>query len=377
MAGIYIHIPFCKKACHYCNFHFSTSLKLKRELIEQITKEIRLRKNYLSSEILDSVYFGGGTPSLLSPEELSQIFTTLQDLFQIKSGAEITLEANPDDINNEQLEIFEQFGINRLSLGVQSFNDVDLVYMNRSHNAEDAIKSLDLIRQFEFILSADLIFGIPDQHLSNIDENISILLDYEVEHISAYALTVEPKTALHHFINKGKRKNIDQEIQSHQFNHLHLLLQNLGYDHYEISNYARNQHYALHNSNYWRNEPYLGIGPGAHSFDGKTRSWNIANNPKYIKSLQLGHLPLETEELSESDQFNEKLITSLRTKWGINTSEIRNFTSEIQKHFNDISKELLVKGLLVYDSTKDNYCIPTEKWVISDQVCRALLYVPD
>jgi oxygen-independent coproporphyrinogen-3 oxidase len=325
MAGIYIHIPFCKKACHYCDFHFSTSLTYKNELIQQLLMEIELRKEYLKGDVVDTIYFGGGTPSLLSKGELIAILDKIHNTFRVHDMIECTLEANPDDLSSDTLIALKDAGINRLSIGIQSFFDEDLQYMNRSHDAAQAARCIDAARDAGIEnVSIDLIFGYPLLSDDKWKQNIDTALTYEVPHLSCYAMTVEPKTALASFIKSKKTLPINHEQSASQFEYLMKALQTKGYEHYEISNYALSGKRAVHNSNYWKGIPYLGIGPSAHSFDGVSRQWNVANNMTYIKSLGEGIVPFEVEVLTETQQLNERIMTSLRTMEGFDMGYLKN-----------------------------------------------------
>lgn len=324
MPGIYIHIPFCKRACSYCNFHFSTSIQQKDALLDALYSEISLRQNYLVDNNISTIYFGGGTPSLLSADEIHRFFEQLSKYYQILPDAEVTLEANPDDLTPDYLRQLRQTPINRLSIGIQSFSDADLKFMNRSHNAQQAAYCLAQAQDMGFYnLNADLIYGSPTTSHEQWRSNLHTIFEYKLPHLSAYCLTVEPKTALYHAIQTGKQPNIEDTHAATQFDMLCQLATDEGFEHYEISNFCRPPHYALHNSNYWRSTSYIGFGPSAHSFDGQSRQWNVANNSTYIKGLQSGTLPAEREELTENDKYNEYLMTSLRTIWGCNTEKIR------------------------------------------------------
>ncbi len=317
MSGIYIHIPFCKKACHYCNFHFSTTLTNKKKIIAAIVAEIKMRSDYLPTKNIESIYFGGGTPSILLTNELDNIFNEIEKHFNISSDAEVTLEANPDDLSKEKLHALKTTPVNRLSIGVQSFIDNDLRWMNRAHNANEAIASIQNAQEIGFDnLSIDLIYGTPN--LSNLDwqKNIETAINLGVNHISSYCLTVEPKTPLAIFINKGKVANVNEEQALQQFNILIHTLETNAYEQYEISNFAKNKKYALHNTNYWMNKAYLGIGPSAHSFNKISRSWNVSNNIIYANAINNNELAQELETLSLTNKINEYIMTSLRTKWG-------------------------------------------------------------
>ena len=324
MAGVYIHIPFCKQACHYCDFHFSTNTKLKDELIAGLKKEMALRQKETHGWVMNTLYFGGGTPTILSPAELQDLIETAQKLFGFQEDTEITVEANPDDLTPEYLkQLSAETGVNRLSLGVQSFVEEELRWMNRAHNSQEAWEAVTAAYRYFPNLSVDLIYGIPGQSDASWEAGIDRVLELGIPHVSSYALTVEPQTALQHFIDKGKAKAPDEEQARRQFYRLVDKMQEAGYDHYEISNFGKAGWYSRNNSAYWQGKPYLGIGPGAHSFDGQKRGWNVRSNPKYIKSLETDTLPIEWEELTSRDQFNEYLMTRLRTQWGADLEYIR------------------------------------------------------
>ncbi|HSB93404.1 MAG TPA: radical SAM family heme chaperone HemW, partial [Flavitalea sp.] len=323
MAGIYIHIPFCKKACTYCNFHFSTLLKSRNEFIDALLKEIRIRREYLGNQEIETIYFGGGTPSILNIGELKQIFEAIRSGFSIGPQAEITLEANPDDITDVKIAEWKIAGINRLSIGVQSFFESDLRWMNRAHSSQQAIDSIRLARAGGIDnLTIDLIFGTPGLTDDQWRENMETAVNEGVQHLSCYALTVEPHTALDHQIKKQLVPEIDSEQQARQFLIMADFLESKQFEQYEISNFALPGFRSRHNSSYWKGIHYLGLGPSAHSFNGKQRSWNIANNALYIQSLSTGLLNSETEELSESMKLNEYLMTALRTIEGISLADI-------------------------------------------------------
>ena len=322
--GIYIHIPFCKQACHYCDFHFSTSLKNKDRIISAIITEMKLRTNELSGTI-QTIYFGGGTPSLLTSEELKRIIDAVYDSFSVAENPEITLEANPDDLSNEVLKHLAASPINRLSIGVQSFFEEDLKLMNRAHNAEEALKSIQLAKKYFDNISIDLIYGIPEMTNHRWLKNIEQALALDVPHLSCYALTVEPKTALERFIKKGIVPPVEDDVAQEHHALLVDRLETAGYENYEFSNFSKPGSYSQNNTAYWQGKPYLGIGPSAHSYDGNQRSWNVANNTKYLKSIEDGKLPLEREELSKTDKYNEYVMTRLRTKDGIILTEVKDY----------------------------------------------------
>ena len=352
MAGIYIHIPFCKQACHYCDFHFSTSLTYKDELLSVIAKEMKIQKDYLGNQTIETIYLGGGTPSLLSGDEVSVLIEKIQKLFKVSPHAEITLEANPDDLNLQKLREFRTTPINRFSIGVQSFFDEDLKWMNRAHKANEADSAIKRAQDFGFEnLSIDLIYGFPLLNDDKWRTNIEKAINFQIPHISSYSLTVEPKTALAKFINNGKEKNVDDAQSAAQFQILIEELAHNGFEHYEISNFAKPNQYAKHNTNYWKGISYLGLGPSAHSFNGESRQWNVANNAKYLADLKLNKIPFEKEMLSKNDKFNEYLMTSLRTMWGVDLDKVAtDFGSDYQRYLLANSQVFLDKEQLIINN---------------------------
>jgi len=356
MSSIYIHIPFCKQACHYCDFHFSTSMKHKDALVDAICQEIIIRKDGFD-QIVDNIYFGGGTPSLLSLEELDKILHTIHSQYELSAQPEITLEANPDDITVSKLKELKSAGINRLSLGIQSFFEEDLKVMNRAHNAEEAKKSISLVKEYFDNFSIDLIYGMPDMNLTRWKANLDTAMSFEVPHLSCYALTVEPNTALDHFIKKEIISPIDDELAANHFEFLYDLLTQKGYDHYEFSNFGKPGYFSQNNLNYWLGKPYLGIGPSGNGFDGKNkRTWNIKNNIKYIKAISENKLPENIEILKKIDKYNEFVMTRLRTKWGINFDELKEkygqnyfeyLILQMQPHLDNDNLEILDNHLMV------------------------------
>ena len=319
MAGIYIHIPFCKQACHYCNFHFSASTKLLDPMVQAICKELELQQHFFEAPnaLIDTIYFGGGTPSLLSSHATAQILDTIKKYFSLSAQTEITLEANPDDITKEKLISLKSMGINRLSMGVQSFVDEDLIWMNRAHRSEAAIQAIELAKEVGIHnISIDLIYGIPTLTNENWIQNINKAVALKVQHLSCYALTVEPKTPLNALILKGEKEDIDTAKQATHFELLTKYAEQAGYEHYELSNLALPGYRSKHNTSYWQQKKYLGIGPSAHSFTGSSRQWNIANNSLYISSIEKGLVPFESEILAPTTQYNEYIMTSLRTMEG-------------------------------------------------------------
>ncbi len=324
MAGIYIHIPYCKQACHYCDFYFSTSLNSKQAYLAALAKEMDLRMAYLADEPIHSVYLGGGTPSLLTEDDLAGIFNELNRHFSIAPDAEVTLEANPDDLSPQKLNQLRNSPVNRLSIGIQSFEDEDLVYMNRSHTVAMGTEAVQMAREYGFKnISIDLIYGTPGLSDELWRRNIRKAVALGVQHISCYALTVEPRTALDHFIRSG---SITGPVDEQSSVHFEILLEEMkknGFIQYEISNFAREGFYSRHNSNYWLNEAYLGLGPSAHSYNGLSRQWNVRNTNQYIRSIEQGKVGFELETLLPNTIYNEYILTSLRTIWGTDLNRIR------------------------------------------------------
>ena len=325
MAGIYVHIPFCKQKCSYCDFHFSTTFhKYRTEMIESICKEIIYRKDYLAHQTIETVYFGGGTPSLLTKNEFEKILNTIQNTFNISVDLEFTVEANPDDINEHNLKDWKDIGVNRLSIGLQSFREEDLRWMNRAHNSTEALNCVSMAQKAGFDnLSVDLIYGLPNLSTEDWKKNIQHVIDMKVPHVSAYCLTVEEKTSLHQMVKNNKIKPATEDEQSDQFNLLIETLAENGLEQYEISNFSKPGKHSVHNSNYWFGKHYLGIGPSAHSFNGASRSWNISNNQQYIKKITNNEKWDEIEVLSKANQFNELLMVGLRTKFGVNIKKLK------------------------------------------------------
>jgi oxygen-independent coproporphyrinogen-3 oxidase len=323
MSGIYIHIPFCKQACHYCDFHFSTSMKKKDEMVLALAKEIQMRKNESENEMVETIYFGGGTPSVLTSEEIDFLIAAVYENYDVAANPEITLEANPDDLSTERILELSKSKINRLSIGIQSFFEDDLRMMNRAHNSEEAQKCLEGATRYFDNISVDLIYGVPGMSNDKWKQNIKKALSFGIPHISSYALTVEPKTALKKLIDTGKIAEPNDEVAQEHFVILVETLEANGFIHYELSNFGKENYFSKNNSAYWLGKNYIGIGPSAHSYDGLSRSWNIANNPLYIKSIDADKLPNESEILSVSDRYNEYIMTGLRTIWGVSLERIK------------------------------------------------------
>lgn len=325
ISGIYIHIPFCKQACHYCDFHFSTSTKKKDQMVFALCNEIKLRRPEIDDhEVIETIYFGGGTPSILSVSALKFIIDTIYENYLVSDEVEITIEANPDDLTEAYIKSLAPTEVNRLSIGIQSFFEEDLKLMNRAHNAKEALDCLFLATsQFDNI-SIDLIYGIPGMSSERWQENLKIALDTGIPHISSYALTVEPNTALSSFIEKGIISPIEDELAQEHFDILVETMEHAGFEYYEFSNFGKQGYFSKNNTAYWQGKHYLGIGPSAHSYNGKERSWNINNNIKYIKALQENKLPREIETLTTTDKYNEYVMTGLRTIWGVSLQKIEN-----------------------------------------------------
>ncbi len=357
MAGIYVHIPFCQQACNYCNFHFSTSLRYKNELLGALLKETELQKNYLEDDVIETIYFGGGTPSLLNILDLKLQIGKIGQFFNISKDAEITLEANPDDITEEKLLGWKKIGINRLSIGVQSFFEEDLLWMNRAHNARQAIDNLQFAIQHYNNITVDLIYGHPLLTNEKWQQNVAKVIALGIPHISCYALTVEPKTPLQKMITEKKKEDVQPEKQAEQFLLLMQWLDDAGYEHYEISNFARPGFRSRHNSSYWQGKKYLGLGPSAHSFNGERRQWNISNNNLYMESLEKNKLPFEQELLNPAQKLNEYIMTSLRTAEGLDLKKIpmelrEQILTECKKYLDTGKVSLLNEKLVLTNKGK-------------------------
>lgn len=342
--ALYIHIPFCKQACHYCDFHFSTSLKKKDEMILAIANELKLRKSEFENERVETIYFGGGTPSVLQVADLRFLIETVYKNYSVIENPEITIEANPDDLTEERIIELSQTKINRLSIGIQSFFEDDLKLMNRAHNSEEAKKCLGIATKYFDNISLDLIYGIPGMTNDIWKKNIEIALSFGIPHISSYALKVEPKTALHKLIQIGKIEKPNDDIAQEHFSILVEQLEANDFIHYELSNFGKEDYFSKNNSSYWLGKKYIGIGPSAHSYNGISRSWNVSNNSLYIKALQGNQLPNEVELLTLTDRYNEYIMIGLRTIWGVSLDKIEKdfgiiyadyLTKQVQKFLND------------------------------------------
>lgn len=374
MSGIYIHIPFCKQACHYCDFHFSTSMKKKDEMVLALAKEIVMRKNEFSNEVVETIYFGGGTPSVLSNDEINFLISEVYKNYSVVENPEITLEANPDDLSTERIIELSKSPVNRLSIGIQSFYEEELKMMNRAHNSAEAINCLTEASKYFDNISLDLIYGIPGLTDEMWRKNIETALSFGIPHISSYALTVEPKTALRKLIDTGKIAEPQDEVASNHFMILVETLEKNGFIHYELSNFGKENYFSKNNSAYWLGKKYIGIGPSAHSYDGEKRGWNIANNSLYLKSIQNNELPIETETLTISDRYNEYIMTGLRTIWGVSLERIETeFGLEYLDYLKKQSQKFLNDELLFIEN---DILKPTSKGkFLTDGIASDLFYL--
>lgn len=366
MAGIYVHIPFCRQNCHYCDFYFSVSLNYKEQVIDAINKELIQRCDYLNNELVETIYMGGGTPSVLSPDEVNSILQTIYDHFNVSKNPEITLEANPDDISFTYIKHLLGVGINRLSVGIQSFADKELVLMNRTHNSEQAVAAIKTINKAGIQnFSTDLIYAIPGSKAQTILKNVKTLLQFDIPHISIYHLTYEDGTIFKHKVRKQRLLEIGEEGSIQQYELIRNLLASHHYDHYEISNFAKKGCISKHNTSYWFGKKYLGIGPSAHSYNGKSRQWNIPAIGKYLSGINNGTMFYEKEKLDERTRYNEFLMLRLRTAWGIDHQELNGlFGTRAFERFMIHSKKFVNKGYL--NQSIHNTRIKKEKFIMSD-----------
>ena len=373
MAGIYIHIPFCKQSCHYCNFHFSTSTKNKEEVLYAIENEIK-QKGQAANEAISTIYFGGGTPSILDVNEINSIINRIHKEFNVETEAEITIEANPDDLNKEKIFNLSLTEINRLSIGVQSFIDKELRIMNRAHDSKKALNSIEISKKYFNNISIDLMYGVPESTLESWTYNLDTVSQFDINHISSYALTLEPKTALESFVRKLVVEMPEEDLVYDQYNLINKKLEPLGFINYEVCSFAKENFFSKNNSAYWLRKKYIGIGPSAHSFDGKSRSWNISNNKKYIDQIKKGKSFYKKEKLSKVDQYNEYVMTGFRTIWGVSANFIENnFNSKFKNYFTDrIQKHIDQKNIIVKD---DIYTTTNEGRFLADGISSDLFLV--
>lgn len=374
MSGIYIHIPFCKQACHYCDFHFSTSMKKKEEMVLAIAKEIQIRKSEFENQEVETIYFGGGTPSVLTSEEINFLIAAVYSNYSVIENPEITLEANPDDLSSERIIELSKSKINRLSIGIQSFFEDDLQLMNRAHNSAEAKKCLEEATKYFDNISLDLIYGIPRMSNEKWKQNIETALSFGIPHISSYALTVEPKTALNKLIQTGKIAAPKDEVAQEHFAILVETLEANDFIHYELSNFGKENYFSKNNSAYWLGKKYIGIGPSAHSYDGISRSWNVSNNSLYLKSIQENKLPTETEILSTTDRYNEYVMTGLRTIWGVSLNRIETEFGIIYLEYLNKQAQKFLDDDLVF--IENNILKPTPKGkFLTDGIASDLFYL--
>ena len=381
MSGIYIHIPFCKQACHYCDFHFSTSMKKKEEMVLAIAKEIQMRKSEFalldgarSDATIETIYFGGGTPSVLTSEEINFLIAEVYKNYSVIENPEITLEANPDDLSSERILELSKSKINRLSIGIQSFFEEDLKLMNRAHNSAEAKKCLETATRYFDNISLDLIYGIPAMSNEKWKQNIETALSFGIPHISSYALTVEPKTALNKLIQTGKIAAPKDEVAQEHFAILVEILEANDFIHYELSNFGKANYFSKNNSAYWLGKKYIGIGPSAHTYDGISRSWNVSNNSLYIKSIQENKLPNEIEILTTADRYNEYIMTGLRTIWGVSLDRIETEFGIIYLEYLNKQAQKFLDDDLVF--IENNILKPTPKGkFLTDGIASDLFYL--
>lgn len=377
MAGIYIHVPFCKTRCTYCDFFTKTDMGQKNAYIEAICEEALLRRDYLINENISSIYFGGGTPSQLSIDELNQILWTLKGLFVVNDDAEITLEANPDDLTEKYVSDLLQIGFNRLSMGIQSFDDAQLSFLNRRHSAQKAIDAVTISQKAGFNnISIDLMYGLPDQTLSTWNDTLDRALSLNVQHISSYHLIYEKGTQLYKKLERGEINSTEEELSLQMFSTLIERLSRAGYQHYEISNFGKEGYFSKHNSSYWLNSKYLGLGPAAHSYNQVSRSWNISSIPQYIKGIQLGIPFVEEETLSLKERYNDFVLTGMRTIWGVNQTKLRElFGTDMLNYFKKNIHNHMLSQTVYFDTKEDTYKLNKNGIFISDTIMSDLMYI--
>lgn len=377
MAGIYLHIPLCKQACYYCDFHFSTYFGLKNELLAALNKELILQKSYLGTEIIDTIYFGGGTPTILGIQDLDNLIDTIFKIYNVSPNPEITIEANPDDLINKKSIELKNVGFNRLSIGIQTFDDNTLKYLNRVHDSKDSIIAIRNAEKAGFKnINLDLIFAIQENHMDILRGDIDKMIQIQPQHISTYSLTVEKNTVFGNWTRKGKIDIVSSDTTANEFEYIMESLRMAGYLQYEVSNFSKTGFVSLHNSNYWKEVPYLGIGPSAHSFNGKTRQSNISNNSNYIKSIKNGVIPADEEVLSRADKINELLLTGLRTIWGVDLKLIKKrFGVDLERYNKSYIQDLIKLDLATFNNGKMQL---TKKGIlIADKICSDLFFIDE
>lgn len=371
MAGIYIHIPFCKQKCYYCDFFNTVSLAKAPQMLNTILRELVVQRDFLKVDHLDTIYIGGGTPSVYSPQQLQSIIECIATLWDISTVREITVELNPDDLSQEYLEALSKTSVNRLSIGIQSFVDDHLKFMNRRHTAAAAIDAVQRAQVLGFNnITIDLIYGIPSMSISQWESNIEQALALGVQHISAYHLTIEPQTVFGKLLSSGNLTQIDDEQSEQQYLMLHTLMSKASMEHYEISNFAAPGFRAQHNSSYWRGEPYLGVGPSAHSFNGTCRRWSVSSIDSYLEKADSGEI-YSSEELTLRDCYNEYIMTSLRCADGADTSVIETrFAAPVAQYFAQGAQQFIDKGVMI--KTGCNYRIDPKEFLIADSIISEL-----
>ena len=375
MAGIYLHIPYCKQKCTYCNFHFSTNTKNVNEMINAMLIEIENKKDYLFNKEIETIYFGGGTPSFIQTSHINSLIKKIFSLYQVKADAEITLELNPDDISENKLRELKSTGINRLSIGVQSFHDEDLKFMNRSHDGNMARNSIAIAKKLGFKnITIDLIYGLPNLSNKKWEANLNTVKQLKINHFSAYALTVEPKTKLDYLIKNKKLEPIsDEKIEEH-FKILQKSSERIGFVQYEISNFCKDKVISKHNSSYWKKKKYIGIGPSAHSFNGNSRQWNIKSNSKYVLKIKSQQKYYEIEKLSENEKYNEYVLTTLRTMWGVNQKYLnKNYNKKINLKFTALIKKWIESGDVIREN--ENFKLSKKGMLMADGIASDLFVI--
>ncbi len=375
MAGIYFHFPFCKKACTYCNFHFSTSFKKKKLVLSSMIKELIMRKDFLNNKIIESIYFGGGSPSLIDPNLVGEFIQCVKDYYKVSEDAEITMELNPDDASYEYINSLKKNKVNRISIGVQSFIEEDLLLMNRSHNSHQAFRSIEMVKDTFENFSLDLIYGMPTTNLDKWKFNLSKAISYDPPHLSSYVLTVEDKTILKKQISSGELHSIPEKEVEDQYWYMINYLEKFKYHNYEFSSFSKSGYYSKNNNGYWSGKAYLGIGPSAHSFDGlMTRSWNVSQNSSYLNSIEQNCLPLSMESLSLKDRFNEMVMTGLRTSSGVSIQKIRSKIGEkFVSYLEETAKKRVLSNDLYWDG--DHLHVTKKSKFLSDGIASDLFLV--
>ena len=376
MAGIYLHIPFCKQACHYCDFHFSTNTRQRSAMVQAMAREVALQQDYLGGEEITTIYLGGGTPSLLTEAELVQLLEAVYRYFPIVAFPEVTLEANPDDLKMDQLIMLQRVGINRLSIGIQSFHEPHLRYLHRAHTAEEAARGVQQAQEVGFgNISIDLIYAIPAEDHRIWQQDLAQAVTLQPQHISSYCLTIEEKTVFGRWQQQGKLKTVSDEFAAEQFELMITTLTQAGYHAYEVSNFCQPGFYSRHNSSYWQDEKYLGIGPSAHSYDGQSRQWNVAHNAKYLQALATAQLPYQREVLSRYDHINELVMTGLRTQWGCNLDKLKaQYRYDVYKENYAYVNQLMAEGKA---KLQENRLVLTQQGrLVADGIAEHLFLMP-